>query len=86
MGIHSYGDARTWINTPMIQNDPDYTALHALGLKTIDAQHIFVAAKQTCDAFLTCDRGILSRAAEIERRLGLIVRKPSNFVASQEWL
>jgi hypothetical protein len=22
VGMHSYGDARTWINTPMIQNNP----------------------------------------------------------------
>jgi predicted nucleic acid-binding protein len=85
VGMHSYGDARTWINTPMIQNDPDYTALLALPLQTTDAQHIFVAAKQSCGAFLTCDRGILHHAVGIGMRFGLTVQKPSDFVASQGW-
>src|SRR5262249_16354302 len=50
VGMHSYGDHRTWITTPLIDNEPDYSALLALGLKTVDAQHVFVAAKQACDA------------------------------------
>jgi hypothetical protein len=53
--MHSYGDARTWINTPMVENDPDYSALLKLGVKIVDAQHVFVAAKNACDVFLTCD-------------------------------
>jgi hypothetical protein len=85
VGINSYGDARSWINTPMIQNDPDYTALLALGLKTVDARHVFVAAKNACDAFLTCDRGVLHRASDIKKRSGLVVQKPSAFVRSQRW-
>jgi hypothetical protein len=85
VGMHSYGDARTWITAPMIQNDPDYSALLALGVETIDAQHIFVAAKRACDAFLTCDKGILQLAPDIEKRFGRIVQKPSAFVASQGW-
>jgi hypothetical protein len=85
VGMNSYGDQHTWINTPMIQNDPDYTGLLALGLKTVDARHVFVAAKNACDAFLTCDRGVLHRAPAIEKRFGLVVQKPSAFVASQGW-
>jgi hypothetical protein len=27
VGIHSYGNSRTWINTPLIQNDPDYAGV-----------------------------------------------------------
>src|SRR5215471_9793695 len=85
VGMHSYGDHRTWITTPLIDNEPDYSALLALGLKTVDAQHVFVAAKQACDAFLTCDGGILHRAGDIEKQFGVLVRKPSVFVASQGW-
>ena len=85
VGMHSYGDHRTWITTPLIDNEPDYSALLALGLKTVDAQHVFVAAKQACDAFLTCDGGILHRAGDIEKQFGVLVQKPSVFVASQGW-
>jgi hypothetical protein len=84
-GMHSYGDSRTWITSPLIENDPDYSALLKLGVKTVDAQHVFVAAKNACDAFLTCDKGILHRAPDIEKRFGLVVQKPSAFVASQGW-
>jgi hypothetical protein len=63
VGIHSYGDARTWINTPMIENQPEYGALLKLGLEAIDAQHVYVAGKQACDIFLTCD-GVILRQAE----------------------
>jgi len=85
VGMHSYGDHRTWITTPLIDNEPDYSALLALGLKTVDAQHVFVAAKQACDAFLTCDGGILHRAGDIEKQFGVLVQEPSVFVASQGW-
>jgi predicted nucleic acid-binding protein len=85
VGMHSYGDERTWITTPLIENNPDYSALLALGLETVDAQHIFVAAKRTCDAFLTCDKGILQRAPDVQKRFGLIVQRPSAYVASQGW-
>jgi predicted nucleic acid-binding protein len=85
LGINSYGDARSWINAPMIQNDPDFSALLALGVDTVDAQHVFVAAKHACGAFLTCDRGILQSAPAIGKLFGLVVQKPSDFVASQGW-
>ena len=85
VGMHSYGDHRTWITIPLIDNEPDYSALLALGLKTVDAQHVFVAAKQACDAFLTCDGGILHRAGDIEKQFGVLVQRPSVFVASQGW-
>jgi len=85
VGIHSYGDARTWINTPMIQNYPDYGELLKLRLETVDAQHIYVAGKQVCDVFLRCDKGILGRAAGIAKVFPLMVRRPSELVASQGW-
>ena len=85
VGINSYGDQRTWINAPIIQNDPDYSALLALGVDTVDARHVFVAAKHACDAFLTCDKGILQNTPAIGKLLGLVVQRPSDFVASQGW-
>jgi predicted nucleic acid-binding protein len=84
-GMHSYGDQHTWISTPIIQNDPAYEALLALGLEVVDAQHVFVAVKQDCNVVLTCDRGIRDRAVAIKDRFELIVQKPSEFVASQGW-
>jgi hypothetical protein len=83
VAMHSYGDERTWITVPLIENDPDYSALLALGLETDDAQHVFVATKQACGAFLTCDGGILHHARDIQEQFGLVVQKPSVFVASQ---
>lgn len=85
LGIHSYGDKYTWISSPMIQNDSLYDALLKAGLSVIDAQHVFVAAKQACTVFLTCDGVILARCADIDRLCGLRVRKPSAFVAEQGW-
>jgi hypothetical protein len=32
LGINSHGDKYTWINTPMIQNDPIYDRLLELGV------------------------------------------------------
>src|SRR5262249_16408602 len=87
VGIHSYGDARTWINTPMIQNYPEYGELLKLKLEGTDAQHVYVAGKQACDTFLKWDKGILRRAAGIKKIFpSLRVQTPSDLVASQEWL
>lgn len=69
----------------MIQNDSLYDALLKTGLTITDARHVFVAAKQTCTVFLTCDRGILSRCGDISRLCDLTVQKPSALVASQGW-
>ena len=51
-GMHSYGDRHTWISTPIIQNDPVYAALLALGLEFVDAQHVFVAVSGSATFFL----------------------------------
>jgi predicted nucleic acid-binding protein len=85
VGVNSYGDSYTWINTPVIQNDPAYDELLSRGLKVVDARHVFVAAKQSCETFLTCDSGILHRAADIRKLFGMVVQKPSNLVAAQGW-
>jgi predicted nucleic acid-binding protein len=86
VGMHSYGNARTWITTPLIENYPEYGALLKLGLDVIDAQHVYVAGKQACDTFLTCDKGILRRAAGIKNIFpSLTEQTPSQLVASQGW-
>ncbi len=84
VGINAQIDEHTMINTPMIQNDPTYDKLRALGVKTVDAQHVFVAAKNACAVFLTCDKGILTRSAGIETLCSVAVQKPSDFVAEQD--
>jgi hypothetical protein len=84
-GMNIYIDRYTCINEPIIENDPVYSALLALGVKLVDAQHVFVAAKNACDAFLTCDGGILRRASDIKKLCVLVVQRPSGFVSSQGW-
>jgi hypothetical protein len=68
---------------PMIRHDPLYDDLVKRGLEDIDAWHVFLAAKNGCDAFLTCDRLIHHYGAAIRHICGLVVQKPSDFVASQ---
>jgi predicted nucleic acid-binding protein len=86
IGMHSHGDERTWINAPIIQNDPAYGSLLKSGVKAVDAQHVFVAAKNACDPFLTCDGGVLHRALAIKDLCGgLVVQRPSRFVATEGW-
>jgi predicted nucleic acid-binding protein len=80
LGIHSYGDQWTWINSPMIERDALYSTLLQQGLEVIDAQHVFVAARVSCDSFLTCDRGIVSRAAAINSLCNLAVQTPVEFM------
>ena len=85
LGIHSYGDSRTWISSPLIQNDPLYDSLLRLGVKLIDAQHVFISAKQACDAFLTCDGGVVARAVDIRKICGMAVQRPSILVNNEGW-
>jgi hypothetical protein len=89
LSVNSYGDGRTWVNTLMIQNDPIYGELLKSGVKPdYDAQHVFVAFKNMCDAFLTCEKGLRHppRALAIKKLCGgLVVQKPSDFIANQGW-
>ena len=74
---------------PVSRNELLYDEILKLGIEVIDARHLFVAAKQGCDAFLTCDNsprtGILRRASEIHRLTGTVVQRPSDFLAAQGW-
>jgi hypothetical protein len=85
VGMNVHIDRHTLINSPIIQNDPMYDALLALGLDVVDARHVFVATKQSCGSFLTCDKGILRRAAEIKALCGVDAQKPSDFMTAQGW-
>lgn len=89
VGINSYGDGRSWINSPVIRNDPLFDSLLGLGLEVIDARHIFAAAKEGCTVFLTCDNsprtGILRRDKAIHQCCGVQVQRPSEFVSDQGW-
>jgi predicted nucleic acid-binding protein len=85
LGMHTYGDARSWISAPLIANDSLYDGLLKLGLDPVDAQHLYVAAKQRCAVFVTCDGGILGRSNEIKTLCGLVVERPSALTAAQAW-
>ena len=68
--------------------DPEqslYDDLLKRGLEAIDAWHVFIAVKNGCQAFLTCDRLIHHYSASIRQICGLVVQKPSDFVASEGW-
>ena len=81
VGINVQVDAANCLNAPIIENAPMYDALLKLGLKEMDAKHVYVAAQTNCDPFLTCDRGILHRAAGIKNICGLATERPSALVA-----
>ena len=85
LGMHSYGDSRTWITSPLIQNDPTYESLLKLGVRSVDARHVFVAAKNGCAIFLTCDGGVLARAGGIQQSCGVVVQQPSVLVLNERW-
>jgi hypothetical protein len=62
-----------------------YDKLQAASLESVDAQHIFVATKQACISFLTCDKGIRRKAQIIRTLCGIDVQKPSAFASAQGW-
>jgi predicted nucleic acid-binding protein len=74
---------------PLSVNEPMYDRLLNAGLDVNDARHLFVAAKQACQAFITFDNsrrtGILRRASRIQSLTGMAVQRPSEFLAAQGW-
>jgi predicted nucleic acid-binding protein len=83
LGVRTHGGRYTWISGPIIRSDELYASFLTLGLEVVDARHLFVAAKQGCDVFLTCDRGVLARAKDIRRLCELTVQKPSDLVTGE---
>ena len=86
MGIHSYGDRYTWINSPMIEDHPIWSEGRTLGLDATDAHHLMLAVEAACDVFLTCDKNFLNlnRRPQIEDRFSIRVRRPSEFVEEMD--
>ena len=84
--ITNDGSGNNW---PIIRSEPLYENILALGLEVTDAKHLFVAAQQSCAVFLTCDNtprtGILRRATALEALCGMVVQRPSEFVATHGW-
>jgi len=84
--ITSDGSGNNW---PVIRSDALYQNLLSLGLEITDSKHLFVATKQSCGVFLTCDNsprtGILRRAAELKALCAVLVQRPSEFVAANGW-
>lgn len=66
LGINSYGDRYTWINTPMIEDNPDWMRARKLGLKDKDAHHVMLTSQGRCGVLLTKDGGLLHRSRMIE--------------------
>jgi hypothetical protein len=63
----------------------DMQSVETNDLKAVDAQHVFVAARNTCEAFLTCDGDVLHHSAAIGKLCGgLVVQKPSDFIAATD--
>jgi len=77
--ITSDGMGNNW---PVLEKDQLYQCLLTLGLELIDAQHVFVAARTSCNAFLTCDGVILHHRNAIKDLCGMVVQRPSDFVKS----
>ena len=70
-----------FVTTPRAEDVPDeriFVELREMGLDVMDARHLTVAIHNRCDYFLTMDKKVLSRRAEIVARYRTIdVMKPS---------
>ena len=82
-GFSSHWDEHGgWCN-PILDDEPIWLRLRALGLDSIDAQHIMVALLAKCSAFLTVDvRTILRHRVGIQEEFSIQLQKPSEFLAS----
>ncbi len=64
-----------------IVNEPLYSALFSFGIKVDDAKHLMYAIHNGFDYFVTRDKGILNRRAQVEALSASIrVRKPADAV------
>lgn len=86
LGIHSYGDRYTWINSPMIKDDPKWLRIRALGLSDKDAHHVMLASQASCNVLLTCDGGLLYRAEAILQQEELRVMNPTALCSEMGWV
>jgi hypothetical protein len=64
-----------------IVNEPLYSALLSFGIKADDAKHLMYAIHNGFGYFVTRDKGILNRQAQVEAHSASIrVRKPTDVV------
>lgn len=85
LGINSYGDRYTWINSPMIEDNPDWVRARKLGLEDKDAHHVMLASQGRCGVLLTKDRGLLYRTGMIEQQFKLRVMDPAALCKEMGW-
>jgi hypothetical protein len=87
--------AMGYSSNPLVTDVPDeqiFADLCAMGFKAMDARHLTVAIHNKCDVFLTCDKRIVKRREEFQRRYATIrILKPSELLdlltasAEQGW-
>ncbi len=70
-----------FVQNPLVEDHPIARQFWEIGLRRADAHHLLVAVTAACDVFLTCDRGILSRAARIREAHTIHIVRPSELVS-----
>ena len=85
LGFHTQSDLYGCISYPLITDKVDeklYSDLREFGLKNDDAQHSMYVIHNGYHRFLTCDKAIIGRRIDLEKRFPLIrLQKPSEAVA-----
>ena len=82
-GFSSHWDEHGGCCNPILDDEPIWLRLHALGLDDSDAHHVMVALLAGCSAFLTFDvRTILKHKEAIQEEFSIQLQTPSEFLAS----
>ena len=82
LGFHNQWDHTGGASNPLVEDDPIYSSLRAIGLDRTDAHHLMLAIRANCDVFVTCDqRTILNRRQAVEAQHSLKLMKPSELVS-----
>ena len=85
LGINSFGDRYTWINSPMIEDNQEWLRIRALGLADKDAHHVMLASHAECNVLLTHDGGLLHRANAIQQTYRVLVMRPTALCNKMNW-
>ncbi len=81
LGFHSQWSHQGGVTWPLMEDDPTSSKVRQMGLERTDAHHLMLAIRAECDVFLTSDRKILNRSAQIKSQFSVRAMKPSAFVA-----
>ena len=84
LGFHSQWSHQGGVTWPLMEDDPTSSKVRQMGLERTDAHHLMLAIRAECDVFLTSDRKILNRSAQIKSQFSVRAMKPSAFVAELE--